>query len=145
MSGARARDDLAREAYGAMRSFVLDDERRRQVSDALGISFGKLRALLRLVGEPLAMGDLAARLQVDRPNLATLVNDLELLGLVERRAHPRDGRVRLVGVTASGEVLARRAQEILGRPPEEFASLTTEDLGALVRILRAATSHALAT
>lgn len=35
--------DLARRAWAAMCDLVLDNERRREVSDALGLTFGRIR------------------------------------------------------------------------------------------------------
>ena len=130
------RDELARDAYEVMRSLVLDSERRREVSESVGLSFGRLRALRRVVDQPLSMGDLAAQLNVDRPNLTVLVDDLERLGLVERRTHAGDRRVKVVATTPRGATMARRAQEILDRPPSRFDDLSLEDLRALVDVLR---------
>ena len=46
------------------------------------------------------MGELAALLGMDPPNLTTVIDDLERSGLVERQAHPTDRRVKLVAATA---------------------------------------------
>ncbi|HVA52317.1 MAG TPA: MarR family transcriptional regulator [Acidimicrobiales bacterium] len=132
---AEVRDELAREAFDAMSSLVLDNERRREVSEKVGLSFGRLRALRRVADHPVAMGDLAALLNVDPPNLTALVDELERLGLVERCAHPTDRRVKLVATTPTGTALAHRAQEILDRPPAGLAALSVGDLRILVRIL----------
>jgi DNA-binding MarR family transcriptional regulator len=134
-STAKDRDELAREAFDALSSLVLDNERRREVSEKIGLSSGRLRALRRVADQPLAMGDLSALLSVDPPNLTALVDDLERLGLVERRAHPIDRRVKLVAATPTGATMARHAQEILGRPPVGLAALSIDDLQTLVRIL----------
>lgn len=135
MTGVPARDALAREAYNVMRDLVLDHERRREVSETVGLSFGRLRALRRIVDQPLSMGDLAAQLNVDPPNLTVLVDDLERLGLVERRAQANDRRVKVVATTPKGATMARQAQEILERPPTRFDALSLDDLHALVNVL----------
>jgi DNA-binding MarR family transcriptional regulator len=135
VSDAARRDALAREAYGAMRRLVLDDERRREVTETVGLSFQRLRALRRIVDRPLAMGDLATLLNVEAPNLTGLVDDLEGLGLVERSPHPGDRRVKVVAITPTGAVMARLAQEILDRPPLALEDLSLEDLESLARIL----------
>jgi DNA-binding MarR family transcriptional regulator len=118
-----------------MAELVLDNERRREVSEELGLSFGKIRALRRIAGRPMPMGELAALLGVDPPNLTAVVDDLERTGLVERRAHPTDRRAKLVVATTSGAALARRAQRILERPPVGLSELPADDLEILVRIL----------
>jgi DNA-binding MarR family transcriptional regulator len=128
-------DHAAREAWHAMADLVLDNERRREVSDRVGLSFGKIRALRRIASGPMPMRELAGLLGVDPPNLTTVVDDLERSGLVERQAHPTDRRVKLVVATPEGAALARRAEEILDRPPAGLFELAPEELETLVRIL----------
>ena len=105
-----------------MGALVLDNERRREVSDEVGLSFGKIRALRRIAGRPMPMRELAELLGMDPPNLTTVVDDLERAGLVERQAHPTDRRVKLVVATPEGAALARRAEEILERPPAGWST-----------------------
>src|SRR5271156_247542 len=94
------RDRPAREAWQAMADLVLNNERRREASEEVGMSFGKIRALRRVARRPMSMSELASVLSVDPPNLTAVVDDLEGAGLVERRAHPTDRRVKLVVATA---------------------------------------------
>jgi DNA-binding MarR family transcriptional regulator len=136
MTTARdARDRLAREAWQAMGDLVLDNERRRDVSDQVGLSFGKIKALRRIAQRAMPMRELAALLVVDPPNLTPVVDDLERSGLVERRAHPTDRRVRLVVATPEGAALAQKADEILARPPVGLSALAPDELASLIRIL----------
>jgi DNA-binding MarR family transcriptional regulator len=129
------RDHAAREAWQAMADLVLNNQRRREVSDQVGLSFGKARALRRIARRPMPMGELAALLGVDPPNLTTVIDDLEHAGLVERQAHPTDRRVKLVAATAAGAALAQQAQDILERPPGRLLELPADDLKTLGRIL----------
>jgi DNA-binding MarR family transcriptional regulator len=129
------RDRVAREAWQAMADLVLDNERRRDVSDQVGLSFGKIKALRRIAARPLSMRELASLLVVDPPNLTPVVDDLERSGLVERQAHPTDRRVKLVVATPEGAALAQKADEILARPPVGLSELPTDELESLVRIL----------
>src|SRR5271154_3763054 len=117
------RDAAARDAWQAMAALVLDNQRRREVSDRVGLSFGKVRALRRIASRPMSMRELAALLGMDPPNLTTLVDDLERSGLVERQPHPTDRRVKLVVATPEGAALARRAKEVLERPPSALIEL----------------------
>ena len=105
------------------------------VSEVTGLSFGKMRALRRIAAKPMAMGELAALLGMDPPNLTAVVDDLERAGLVERQPHPTDRRAKLVVATAAGGALARRAEKVLERPPEPLSELPIDDLETLVRIL----------
>jgi DNA-binding MarR family transcriptional regulator len=118
-----------------MSGLVLDHDRRRAVSEALGMSFGRARAIRRLAHRPMSMGELAAELGIDRPNATVLVDDLESQGLVRRRPHPTDRRAKLVETTRKGKAMARRADAILATPPAALSALGTEDLEALRRIL----------
>lgn len=131
----RTPPQAAREAWLLMSDLVIANERRRQVSEALGVSFARVRALRRLARRPLSMGELAALLSVDPPNATVLVDDLEDLGLVSRRPHPDDRRAKLVEATARGKEMARRADEILSTPPPALSALDERDLEALARIL----------
>jgi DNA-binding MarR family transcriptional regulator len=113
--------DAAVEAWKIMGDLVLDNQRRRQVADALGMSFGRSRALRRIAARPMSMGELAA---------------LEGQGLVERQPHPTDRRAKVVVATRKGKAAARRAESILGTPPAGLAGLTEEEQDELVRLLR---------
>lgn len=130
-----AADAAARETWLLMSDLVLDHQRRREVSDALGISFGRARAVRRLARAPMSMRDLAEVLGIDPPNATTLVTDLESQGLVRRRPHPTDGRAKLVEATRKGRAMARRADAILATPPAALEALSEEELDALRRIL----------
>lgn len=127
--------DAAREAWLRMSNLVLDHQRRRAVVEAVGMSFGRARAVRRVARRPLLMSELAESLGIDRPNATTLVDSLEEQGLVRRRPHPTDRRAKLVEATRKGKALARRADEILGTPPAALTALDPQDLDALVRIL----------
>ena len=127
----------ARDAWLLMSDLVLDNQRRREVADAVGMSFGRARALRRVARRPMSMGELAAALEIDPPNASALVADLEALGLVRRRPHPTDGRAKLVEATRQGKQLARRADEILATPPAALSALGDDDLETLRRILGA--------
>lgn len=126
---------LERELWLLMSDLVLDQGRRREVAEALGMSFGRTRAIRRVARQPISMGELATALGIDPPNATVLVDDLESQGLVRRQPHPTDRRAKLVEATRKGKALARRAEEILGTPPPGLRSLSTDDLEALRRIL----------
>ena len=128
-------DALPREVWLRMSDLVLDHERRREVADALGVSFGRARAVRRVARRPMSMSELAVSLGIDKPNATVVVDDLEALGLVRRRPHPTDRRAKLVEATREGKRLARRADEILGTPPPSLSTLSDEDLQTLGRIL----------
>src|SRR5215207_10057724 len=128
-------EGLPRDIWMLMSDLVLDNLRRREVSEALGMSFGRTRAIRRLARRPMSMGELAAALGIDPPNATVLVDDLESQKLVRRRPHPTDRRAKVVEATRKGKGMARRADEILSTPPAALTALGADDLDALRRIL----------
>ena len=121
-----------------MSDLVLDHMRRREVSDALGLSFGRIRALRRVARQPTSMKELSTALGIDPPNATAVVDDLESLRLVRRAPHPTDRRAKLVKATDLGREQARRADEILLAPPPALKALCEDDLEALLQLLRRA-------
>ena len=111
-----------------MGELVLDNERRREVSDALGLPFGRVTGPAPDRRAAHDDGELATALGVEKPYVMIVVDELERQGLVERRPHPTDRRVKLVATTARGSAAARRANEILGRLPAGLAALATPDV-----------------
>jgi len=122
-----------------MSDLVLENMRRREVTDAVGLSFGRTRAIRRLAKQPMSMRELADALVIDPPNATTLVDDLERQGLVTRGPHPTDRRAKRVELTKKGMALARKANDILASPPAGLSRLPPEDLETLRRILTAIT------
>jgi DNA-binding MarR family transcriptional regulator len=127
--------ELAREAWLLMSDLVLDHQRRRDVTEVTGLSFSRARAVRRVARRPMSMGELAEALGIDRPNATVVVDDLEAQELVRRRPHPTDRRTRLVEATRKGKALARRADEVLGTPPDGLRELGADDLATLRTIL----------
>jgi DNA-binding MarR family transcriptional regulator len=125
----------AREVWLLMSDLVLDNTRRREVSEALGMSFGRARAVRTLARGPMSMSELAAALGIDKPNATVVVSELEAQGLARRRPHPTDGRAKVVEATRKGKELARRADVILATPPAGLSALGPEELATLRRIL----------
>lgn len=132
---------LRREVWLLMADLVLDNARRREVADAIGISFGNARALRRVARRPMSMGELAATLAIDPPNATVVVDDLERQGLVRRRPHPDDGRAKLVETTPRGLELAARADAILAEPPAALGALDEGELRTLLAILESVASR----
>ena len=131
-----ATEELAARAWQAMRTLVLGRyDRRRKVTDALGMSFIRAKALRLVTGGPLTMRELAAGLGTDPPYTTVVVDDLERRGLVVRAVRPGDRRSKLVSITAPGREQARLAGQILGAPPRPVRDLPAADLAALDRVL----------
>jgi DNA-binding MarR family transcriptional regulator len=118
-----------------MSGLVLDHDRKDAVSEALGLSFARVRALRRLAAQPHTLRALAERLAADPPYVTLIVDDLEQRGLVRRTPHPQDRRSKLVALTAAGRAAAARADAILDEPPAALRDLPAADLAALLRVL----------
>jgi DNA-binding MarR family transcriptional regulator len=118
-----------------LRVLVLErNERRKETSEALGMSFFRVKVLRRVTAAPARLSEIAAELGSDRPYLTLVVDDLEKRGLVERRPHPTDRRCKIVSATPEGRDTAARAEAILGTPPPALLNLPPADLTALDRI-----------
>jgi DNA-binding MarR family transcriptional regulator len=129
--------DPATSAWQAMRTLVLEmHDRRLTVSEAIGMSYLRAKALQRLTGGPLPMRDLGTALAIDAPYTTVIVDDLEERGLVRREANPADRRSKLVRITTAGRAVARRARNIQSAPPAALAALPAAELVALERTLR---------
>ena len=97
------------------------------------VSLSQLSALATLAKEgPMTPGALAIRERVRPPSMTRVIASLVDLGLVERSAHPGDGRQVLVAVSAAGtdlfEAERRASREWLQQrldelKPEERATL----------------------
>jgi DNA-binding MarR family transcriptional regulator len=126
----------AREVWTIMSDLVLDHERRREVCDALGLSFARVRAVRRIAQRPMSMREIAAMLDIDPANATPVVDDLESMGLVRRRPHPTDRRAKLIEATSKGKQAARKADDILFTPPPGLAALSADELETLRQLLR---------
>jgi DNA-binding MarR family transcriptional regulator len=110
-------------------------DRRKEVSEALDLSFVRIKALRRLAGSPMTMRELASRLQTDAPYTTLVVDDLERRGLVRREPHPSDRRAKLVTTTELGRREAARAEAILSQPPPQMLALSAAELEDLARLV----------
>ncbi|MCU1683549.1 MAG: hypothetical protein JWQ81_4288 [Amycolatopsis sp.] len=129
-------EETAAAIWSRMRALVLErNERKKDVVEALGMSFLKAKALRKVAGKTLTMRDLTAELTIDKPYTTLIVDDLERRGLVERSVHPDDRRSKIVTATPAGLDAARLAERILSEPPAGITALDDDELSALDRIL----------
>src|SRR6476660_6242401 len=85
--------------------------------------FALLRAVAANEGE--AQNALAERLHISPSWMVAVVDELEKRGLLERRPHARDRRVRNLHLTAAGKKLLRQAE----RQAEQFDRQVADQLG----------------
>ena len=129
----RAKAALAVEAWRAIFDFIVATapERNRAIGES-GLTPNDARALGSLSQKSgRTMGSLAAEWKCDASTATWIVDRLEAKGLVERRAHPTDRRVKLVGLTALGVRTKAKQMERVYIPPRELLELDLADLVAL--------------
>jgi DNA-binding MarR family transcriptional regulator len=84
-----------------------------------------------------AQQELVARSMIDPSSMVALIDELEQLGLAERRPHPRDRRKHAVHLTSRGRRLLERARLVAARTAEEvLGPLDTGERKTLTLLLR---------
>lgn len=96
--------------------------------------------LLRDRGEG-SQQSLASVLRMDRTNLVGLLNDLEAIGLIERRRAPDDRRRHIVAITDEGRRALAKAEFALTAVEDEvLGALDAAQRSQLFALLQLATS-----
>ncbi len=81
-------------------------------SDEQGLSWTQMAVLSRLSKDgPMTTADLARAEGMKPQSMGSVVTGLEELKLIERRAHPTDGRQMNLHTTARGEAIRKSARE----------------------------------
>jgi DNA-binding MarR family transcriptional regulator len=80
--------------------------------------------------------EIAKAVQAPPSRMVGFVDELEQRGLVERRADPRDRRIRALYLTAAGREILARGREVARLHEEELTGgLSEEERGRLVELL----------
>ncbi|WP_136612300.1 MarR family winged helix-turn-helix transcriptional regulator [Sinomonas albida] len=112
--------------------------RIEDVLKPFGLTFARyeLLALLSFArGGSLPMSRASALLQVHPTSVTNAVDRLEQAGLVARSPHPTDGRTTLIGLTAAGRALVRRATAALNSEVFAHSGFTDDDVEQLISVL----------
>jgi DNA-binding MarR family transcriptional regulator len=133
----RASKPVAERVWEAMFAFLIKSApQRTQALARRGLTPNDSRALFSLApGQGRSMRSLSDEWRCDPSNATWIVDRLEKLGLVERRAVPDDRRVKLVALTAKGSRTRLALLQEFNRPPSELLALDADDLDELERIL----------
>ncbi|MEA2459210.1 MAG: MarR family transcriptional regulator, organic hydroperoxide resistance regulator [Thermoleophilaceae bacterium] len=129
--------DEARAAFGEL----LGAERRLRGRDQHrhdGLSHAQVRALFLLRDEHEATaGQIAKHAELSAASVTAMLDQLEAVGVVERRRAEEDRRVCVVTLTDSGRALVEQKRELWRELwHEQLADLPAEDLAAAVRVMR---------
>ncbi|MEV0162610.1 MarR family winged helix-turn-helix transcriptional regulator [Nonomuraea fuscirosea] len=130
-------EELAR-STGFLLSWVAAraGEQYEEVLAETGLKPLHLGVLTQLQNGPLVQSRLSERLSVFKPVMVTLVNELEAMGLAERRPHPRDRRAVEVHLLPAGVRKIRDAEQVSERISGEFfGPLTPEERQSLHALL----------
>ncbi len=135
--GSASKAALAREVWRSLFDFTMATRSERdELLARRGLTPNDLNVLFTLEVDGLAMNELATAWNCEASNATWIVDRLEKLGLVERRAHPTDRRMKLVGLTAEGAKTKASLEVEYYRPPRELVALSGHDLEVLVASLR---------
>jgi len=92
--------------------------------------------ILNAADDPLRVGEIANRMQVEGPHVTRQVQVLEKDGLVERVVDPADARARLIALTSRGQDVATQyLAVVLGWFAEALADWPAADRDDLSRLL----------
>ncbi|MEA1013719.1 MarR family winged helix-turn-helix transcriptional regulator [Sphingosinicella sp. LY1275] len=104
-----------------------------------GMSFSTAAPILAIakLGDGSRQNVVAEAIGVDRAAMVRSVDQLESLGLVERRTDPDDRRGRKLHLTDQGRSLAKKLDVVASNIRKHaLASVTAEDGSAAVRVLQ---------
>jgi DNA-binding MarR family transcriptional regulator len=93
---------------------------------------------------PIALTELSRRLEVDKGWVSRTVDGLRGMGLVEKSAHPSDGRLAVVSLTGAGlmrsrhlnRILDEQAARLFGRLSPRELQMASQGLDLLVAALK---------
>jgi DNA-binding MarR family transcriptional regulator len=105
----------------------------RQASEC-GLTFPQA-FLIRQLGRPLSMKAAADRMHCEASNLTGIVDRLETRGLVVRRSHSTDRRVKELVLTDAGKRLRDQLDQLPPYAPG-LSELSADDRATLVHLLR---------
>lgn len=113
-----------------------------EVAERLGVSPAGLRGLLAIdPDQPRSMGELARELNCDRSYVTAIVDDLERVGMAERRVSTHDRRVKTIALTPDGSRALHTVRDVLIKPPPELSALTPAQQRTLAKLIRKATGE----
>lgn len=104
----------------------------------LGLTGKHLGILLSLKEKgSISQHDIGRCVHIDRTTMVAMIDDLEKLGLVERKGHPTDRRSHMVYLTAKGSETLPKAHALAQASQKKLLSnLTAKEQKDLVTILR---------
>lgn len=121
-----------------IRAYQIYMARVEAVLRPFDLSFARYELLMVLLFSrrgSLPLNRLGARLQVHPTSVTNAVDRLEKQGMLERVAHPTDGRTTLAEITPSGRRVARKATDALNGEVFAHPGLEGAEVRSLLSIL----------
>jgi DNA-binding MarR family transcriptional regulator len=110
------------------------------VAQELGLAPQQAIAIKHLEpGRALTMGELAQALHCDNSNVTGIADRLEAQGLIERRPHASDRRIKTLVLTDKGERIRAAYDARVSAVPPGLGSLSEADALTLLEIMERAT------
>lgn len=118
-------------AYNVLRSDLT------KLLEPLGLRITTYSALTLIVDNPgIRQSELADALDIERPNMVLILDDLEQNGWIARERVPTDRRAYALTATPAGKRLCKKAVALDQQHEARFLSgLKSEDVGKLVHAL----------
>lgn len=123
--------------YGMKRAFMVIGADLARTLEPHGLRMLTFTALTLVAGNPgLSQSQLAEAMQVERPNLVVIVDQLEAAGLITRDRVPTDRRAYALRVTAEGaRRLAEASAAVASHEAALLAGLTAQERATLMALL----------
>jgi DNA-binding MarR family transcriptional regulator len=115
--------------------FGYRDSWKRDVIEATGLPFSRVRVITRLAKRAMTAKEIAESATMDAPATTVALNDLEDRGLIVRKADPANRRCKLVSLTEKGRAVVASIDDVDDPAPPPFTALTQAELSTLEAIL----------
>ncbi len=130
--------------YLSMIEFLLNSKQRIiAVSSEFGLTAMQAFTLLLTNNEtPRSMNTFCRMYDCDASNLTGIVDGLEQKGLVVRREHPKDRRIKLIHLQPAGRKLQQQiVRKLTSQSENLFMPLSQDEIYQFVRLIEKLTSN----
>ena len=131
--------EASRHLRDALRRLMVEhgalDEDARPCGALLSLPHAHALLELHAHGAPISVSELASRLRIDRTNVSRLCQRMEVSRELVRTVGSKDGRVRMLSLTESGERAAARVDRASIAHFSRLAGVLGDDLSAVVRAI----------
>lgn len=135
---AARQESLGRLLLNAHRAYMSAfTEQLRAYIDDDRINASLVNIMIHISAEGVRVADIAESTHMTRQSASQFVNELEVMGYVEKTPDPRDGRAALVHLSAEGLEIMRYALEVKKKLENAVVeNLADEGFGTLVHSLK---------